>query len=199
MNVLVKYLRDISQSGPTTSEMSGQSDEVGDCSNLEQLAYERGVEDTLLRASATIEQALSAFGESTASLQAQWTMECQDRVCREADVGRSLIEERLSAELAKALSPFIEAKQRDRIREAFLQCLQEALTANAEAPIRLFGPADETRIVVDRLGQKGITAIYHERNGPVIDAEIGSRIVRADFASWSRRWLEEFGDLDVPA
>lgn len=199
MNALVKHLQDIGRVDPRRVAASHLGDDVvGERIKSEQAAYERGAAEALMRAGAVIEQALVAADQSIAGIQAQWTVECQERICREAAEGRSLIEERLSEELLRAISPFVEARQIERIRESFLKHLREVLPTKRETPIKIAGPADERKIMVDCLGEMGIVAMYHDHDARVIEAEIGPHIIRADFTSWSRRWLGEFGDgLDV--
>lgn len=200
MNALVKHLQDIGQPCARATAMSNIAANALESASSEQAAYERGLEEALCRASVTIEQALLAASASLASVRAQWTTECQERICREAAAGRALIENRLSADLLDVLSPFVEASQRERIRRSFLQRLQEHMATMAEVSVKLIGPADEGTIMVDCLGKMGITAIFHERDQPVMDAKVGSKVLRADFGSWSREWFAEFGDsVDVPA
>lgn len=200
MNALVKHLQDISQPCARATAMPNVAANAVESASPEQAAYERGLEDALCRASVTIEQALAAASASLASVRAQWTTECQDRICREAAMGRALIENRLSAELLDVLSPFVEARQRERIRHSFLQRLKEHMATKVEVSVKLIGPADEGAVVVDCLGEMGITAILYERDQPVMDAEVGSKVLRADFGSWTRQWFAEFGgSVDVPA
>lgn len=200
MNALVKHLKDIGQPCAHATAMSDIAANALESESPEQAAYERGLEEALCRASVTIEQALAAASASLASVRAQWTTECQERICREAAAGRALIENRLSADLLDVLSPFVEASQRERIRRSFLQRLKEHMATMAEVSVKLTGPVDEGTVVVDCLGKMGITAIFHERDQPVMDAEIGAQVLRADFGGWSRQWFAEFGDcVDVPA
>lgn len=200
MNALARHLQDISQPRAPKAAQSRATEEHANVSAFaERVAYERGVEDALTRAGAMIEQALSAANDTALSVKSQWTAECHDRVRLEAASGRSMIESRLSTELVNVLSPFIEAKQREKIRESFVQFLREEVVITSEVPVKLYGPADEREIMIDCLGELGITAMFYIREGPTMDAQIGPKIIRADFASWSRRWLIELGAvLDVP-
>ncbi|MFV0279841.1 MAG: hypothetical protein ACK5JM_03640 [Rhodoblastus sp.] len=192
MSVLTRYLRDFGDfSARSVGETRPTILPEQTIQDAERAAYERGVEDATARSHAALDKARAEAAVELEAQQRRWNEECQERLCREAAEGRAAIEQRISRDLADAIAPFIEERQRAGIARAFAALLREIMPAEADIVVNLSGPAKEKAFVLDCLGGMGIKATYETLDGRVIEASVGSTTIRADFDSWLRRLLSE--------
>lgn len=195
MNTLLHHLRDFTERSSCAVVESVQHEcDDGSPARTDDAAYARGAEDVRIRSSLETERAVSAVIAEMQAARSVWTKETQDRLSLEAAAGRADVEARLSRDLVHALAPFLEARQRERICAALLDYLEQALPVDFDRSVKVRGGVDETSMVVDHLGRKGLNVLRESGDDMTIDVEIGPTVVTADLGAWMRRVVEEIGE-----
>lgn len=159
----------------------------------------RRADDALARASATFNEAITVCIERQREAQASWSTECQDRVSKEAAEARAAFERRVSQNLVRILAPFVEARQRERVRASFIARIAELFAEAPDIDVTIDGPTADCRIVAGSLGKIGVRIVVRENKNDRLEAEIGSTIVRASFDKWMLQLaavLEEIDSVD---
>ena len=192
-DALIAHLRDVRQHVDGYRASSRQELVEEEARAIaEEAAYERGLEDALVRSSILVEQALAAAASEVQTIRSRGSIECQAMISTQAAAYRAGLEERLSAGVVNALAPFIDEMQRIRIRASFLQFLRKTLPNGFVTEVTISGPASEEEFIVDCLGKVGVRAVYRPSESSEMEATIGDTIINVDFGSWTQRVLTEF-------
>ncbi len=142
-----------------------------------------------------VNEAISLSVDWRKAAYATWSKECQDRVAEEAANARAAFERQVSRNLVNILAPFLEARQRERVRASFVAQLEERLAEMPDVVVVVEGPTEDCKIVTGSLGKIGVTTILRSCEEERLQAEIGSTIMRADFSRWPAKFAALFGEL----
>ncbi|MFT4095945.1 MAG: hypothetical protein QM651_02410 [Rhodoblastus sp.] len=157
---------------------------------------QRRAEDAMARAGLAFREAIAISIERQRAAQAAWSSECQDRVSQEAAAAREAFEHKVSQCLARILAPFVETRQRERIRAFFVSQVAAIFAETPDIVVMIDGPTADCRIVAGSLGKIGVRTALRENESDRLEAEIGSTIVRASFHKWSRQLAAILDGID---
>lgn len=194
MKPVEAYLRDYRDSvGASPVEAPNDAAPTTGTSVEDLVSLENGADEALARSGLMVEEALSFAAEQINKAKADWTVECQERLCREAAVGRAAFENAMSKSLVSVLAPFLAGRQRDRIRDAFVEHIRNFTEECPDTIISVAGPMEDITIVAGCLGKVGVKTISRATAGDILEAEIGRTAVRADLSSWAQLFSSMLG------
>jgi len=154
-------------------------------------AEERGRAEAKAAAAAEAErvrvESEAAFERRLAEQRRQWTEGQADVLTTRIAEGLRAIETRLSADVARILTPFLEAAVRRKALDEIVGTLREILTNSRSTGLTITGPEDLLAVIRGRLGADAAMLTYVVDEAPDIRIEGEDTAIETQLRAWVER------------